>query len=144
MRSIRQLCLIFFPIPLSAGLGTQLDVLLGVSLKQGGMLPKQSGQYLLDSFRVNSLIPAFQKIQEELENLHASNHWEILVMIFLGIWTLVGNLYFAWKLRKFMKKKWKSGQDLQFNVLLLTSLSLSCFIYLLAIFQFESGNIFFT
>ena len=68
-------------------------------------MPKQSGQYLLDSFRVNSLIPAFQKIQEELENLHASNHWEILVMIFLGIWTVVGNLYFAWKLRKFMKKK---------------------------------------
>ena len=78
---------------------------LGVSLKQGGMLPKQSGQNLLDSFRVNSLIPAFQKIQEELENLHASNHWEILVMIFLGIWTVVGNRYFAWKLRKFMKKK---------------------------------------
>ena len=105
MKLIGQLCLIFFPIPLSAGLRTQLDVLLGVSLKQGGMLPKQLGQYLLDSFRVNSLIPAFQKIQEELENLHASNHWEILVMIFLGIWTVVGNLYFAWKLRKFMKKK---------------------------------------
>ena len=47
------------------------------------------------------MIPAFQKIQEELENLH----WEILVMIFLGIWTVAGNLYFAWKLRKFMKKK---------------------------------------
>ena len=78
MRLIGQLCLIFFPIPLSAGLGTQLDVLLGVSLKQGGMVPKQSGQYLLDSFRVNSFIPAFQKIQEELDDLswNMDSGWE--------------------------------------------------------------------
>ena len=104
MKSVIQLFLFFFPIPMSAGLGYQLDVLLGVSLKKGGMLPKQSGPYLLDSFRINSLIPAFQRIQEELEDLHASNHWEILVMIFLGLWTVTGNLFLAWKLRKVIKK----------------------------------------
>ena len=105
MKSVTQLLLMFFPVPLATGLGYQLDVLLGVSLKKGGMLPKQSGQYLLDSFRVNSLIPAFEKIQEELEELHTSNHWEIVVMIFLGLWTVMGNLFLAWKLRKVIKKR---------------------------------------
>ena len=105
MNSVTQLLLMFFPVPLAAGLGYQLDVLLGVSLKKGGMLPKQSGPYLLDSFRVNSLIPAFERIQEELEELHTSNHWEIVVMILLGLWTVVGNLFLAWKLRKVIKKR---------------------------------------
>ena len=105
MKSIIQLFVVVFPIPLSAGLGYQLDVLLGFSLKKGGMLPKQSGPYLLDSFRINSLIPAFQRIQEELEDLHASNHWEILVLIVLGLWTVAGNLFLAWKLRKVFKKR---------------------------------------
>ena len=100
MKSVTQLLLMFFPVPLAAGLGYQLDVLLGVSLKKGGMLPKQSGPYLLDSFRVNSMIPSFHRIQEELEELHTSNHWEIVAMIFLGLWTVVGNLFLAWKLRK--------------------------------------------
>ena len=62
MKLMAQLLLVLFPIPLSAGLGYQLDVLLGVSLKKGGMLPKQSGAYLLDSFKTNSLIPAFERI----------------------------------------------------------------------------------
>ena len=94
-----------FPVPLAAGLGYQLDVLLGVSLKKGRLLPKQTGPYLLDSFRVSSLIPALERIQEELEELHASNHWEIIVMIFLGLWMIVGNLFLAWKLRKIVKKR---------------------------------------
>ena len=105
MNYIAQLLLMVFPVPLAAGLGYQLDVLLGVSLKKGGMLPKQTGPYLLDSFRVNSLIPAFERIQEELEELHASNHWEIVVIIFLGLWTVVGNIFLAWKLRKVIKKR---------------------------------------
>ena len=69
MKLISQLLLVLFPIPWPAGLGYQLDVLMGVSLKKGGMLPKQSGAHLLDSLRTNSLIPAFERIQEELENL---------------------------------------------------------------------------
>ena len=104
MNYIVQLLLMVFPVPLAAGLGYQLDVFLGVSLKKGGLLPKRTGPYWLDSFRVNSLIPAFERIQEELEELHASNHWEIIVMILLGLWTIVGNLFLAWKLRKVNKK----------------------------------------
>ena len=105
MKLVAQLLLVLFPIPLSVGLGYQLDVLLGVSLKKGGMFPKQPGAYLLDSFRTNSLIPAFQRIQEELENLHSSDHWMTLVLIILSLWTAAGNLYFAWKLRKLIKKR---------------------------------------
>ena len=102
MNYIPQLLLL---VPLAAGLGYQLDVLLGVSLKKGGLLPEQTGPYLRDLFRVNSLIPALERIQEELEELHSSNHWEIVVMIFLGLWTIVGNLFLAWKLRKVIKKR---------------------------------------
>ena len=105
MNYIPQLPLMIFPVHLAVGLGYQLDVLLGVSLKKGGMLPAQTGPYLRDSFRVNSLIPALERIKEELEKLHSSNHWEIVVMIFLGLWTIVGNLFLAWKLRKVFKKR---------------------------------------
>ena len=80
-------------------------MLLGLSLKKGGLLPEQTGPYLRDSFRVNRLIPALERIQEELEELHSLNHWEIVVMIFLGLWTIVGNLFLAWKLRKVIKKR---------------------------------------
>ena len=100
-----KLFLMMFPVNLAMGLGYQLDVLLGVTLKKGGLLPEQTGPYLRDSFRVNSLIPALERIQEELEELHSSNHWEIVVMIFLGLWRIVGNLFLAWKLRKVIKKR---------------------------------------
>ena len=105
MKLVAQILLVLFPIPLSAGLGYQIDVLLGVSLKKGGMLPKQTGAYLLDSFRTNTLIPAFQRIQEELEDLDSYGHWMILVLIFLSLWTAAGNLYFVWRLRRATKKR---------------------------------------
>ena len=108
MNHIPKLLLMIFPVHLAVGLGYQLDVLLGVSLKKGGLLPEQTGPYLRDSFRVNSLIPSLERIQEELEELHSSNHWEIVVMIFLGLWTIVGNLFLAWKLRKVSKKRAKA------------------------------------
>ena len=98
-----KLFLMMFPVNLAMGLGYL--VLLGVSLKKGGLLPEQMGPYLRDSFCVNSLIPALERIQEELEELHDSNHWEIVVIFFLGPWTIVGNLFLAWKLRKVIKKR---------------------------------------
>ena len=64
MKLLSQMLLVLFPIPCPAALGYQLDLLMGVSLRKGGMLPKQSGAYLMDSFRVNSLIPAFEQIEE--------------------------------------------------------------------------------
>ena len=97
MKLLSQLLLVLLPIPVPAG--------LGVSLKKGGMLPKQSGAYLLDSFRTNSLIPAFERIQEELENLNSSDHWTILVLIILSLWLAMGNLLFVWKIRRLAKKR---------------------------------------
>ena len=85
-----KLLLLMFPVNLAVGLGYQLDVLLGVSLKKGGLLPEQTGPYLRDSFRMNSLIPA---------------HWDIVVIIFLVLWTILGNLFMVWKLRKIFKKR---------------------------------------
>jgi len=105
MNHIPKLLLLMFPVNLAVGLGYQLDVLFGASLKEGGILPEQTVPYLRDSFRVNSLIPAIERIQEELEELHSSNHWEIVVIIFLALWTILGNLFMAWKPRKIFKKR---------------------------------------
>ena len=97
--------LILFPILYPAAMGNQLDLLMGVSLWKGGILPKQSGDYLMDSFRVNSLIPAFAQIEEELKNLNSSDHWTIIVIIVLSFWVALGNLLLIWKLRKLEKKQ---------------------------------------
>ena len=100
-----KLFLLMFPVDLAMGLGYQLDVLLGVTLKKGRLLPEQTGPYLRDSFRVDSLIPALQRIQEELEDLHTSNHWEVVTIIFLALWTILGNLFMVWRMRKILKKR---------------------------------------
>ena len=92
-KKYKKLLLLMFPVNLAVGLGYQLDVLLGVSLRKGGLLPEQTGPYLRDSFRVNSLIPARERIQEELEDLHSSNHWEIVVIIFLALWRILGKIF---------------------------------------------------
>ena len=105
MKLLSQMLLILFPIPCPAALGYQLDLLMGVSLRKGGMLPKQSGAYLMDSFRVNSLIPAFEQIEEELKNLNTSDHWTIFVIIVLSFWIALGNLLMIWKLRRLEKKQ---------------------------------------
>ena len=105
MKLLSQLLLVLFPIPCPAGLGYQLDVLMGVSLKKGGMLHKQSGTYVLDSFRINSLILAFERIEEELENLNSSDRWMIFVLIVLSLWTALGNLLIIWKMRRLAKKR---------------------------------------
>ena len=48
----------------------KLDLLLiHLSLKKGGSLPPQRGDYLQDSFRQQSLIPAFSAVEEELKQL---------------------------------------------------------------------------
>ena len=70
MKFLSQLLLILFPIPCPAILGYKLDLLIGLSLRKGGILPKQSGDYLMDSFHVKSLIPAFAEIEEEFRILN--------------------------------------------------------------------------
>ena len=47
----------------------KLDLLIHLSLKKGGALPPQTGDYLQDSFRQQSLIPAFSAVEEELKQL---------------------------------------------------------------------------
>ena len=105
MKLLSQMLLVLFPIPCPAALGYQLDFLMGVSLRKGGLLSKQTGEYLMDSFRVNSLIPAFSQIEEELKNLNLSDHWTIIVIIVLSFWVALGNLLLIWKLRKLEKKQ---------------------------------------
>ena len=74
MKFLSQFLLILFPIPCPAILSHKLDLLIGLSLRKVGILPKQSGDYLMDSFRVNFLIPAFADIEEELRSLNSSDH----------------------------------------------------------------------
>ena len=108
MKFLYQLLLILFPIPCPAILGYKLDLLIGLSLRKGGILPKQSGDYLMDSFRVNSLIPAFAQIEEELRNLNSSDHWTLAGMIVLSACVALGNLLLIWKMKKLEKKQYET------------------------------------
>ena len=87
------------------------EVIVGPTITASNMSLRerfqQREQRELSNVRVvtNSLIPAFQRIQEELEDLHSSGHWMILVLIFLSLWTAAGNLYFVWRLRRATKKR---------------------------------------
>ena len=105
MKFVSQLILILLPIPCSAILGYKLDLLMGLSLRKGGILPKQSGDYLMDSFRVNSLIPAFAEIEEELRSLNSSDHWTLAGMIALSACITLGNLMLIWKMKKLERKQ---------------------------------------
>ena len=84
MRFVSQVLLVLFPLPCPAILGYKLDLLMGLSLRKGGILPLQSGDYLMDSFRVNTLIPAFGAIKEELMYLNSSDHRHVAGMITLA------------------------------------------------------------
>ena len=108
MKFLSQMLLILFPIPCPAILGYKLNLLIGLSLRKGGILPKQSGDYLMDSFRVNSLIPAFAQIEEELRNLNSSDHWTLAGMIVLSACVALGNLLLIWKMKKLEKKQYET------------------------------------
>ena len=105
MKFLSQLLLILFPIPCPAILCYKLDLLIGLSLRKGCILPKKSGNYLMDSFRVNTLIPAFAAIKEELRTLNSSDHWTLAGMIALGACITLGNLMLIWKMKKLERKQ---------------------------------------
>ena len=105
MKFVSQLILILFPVPCPTILGYKLDLLMGLSLREGGILPKQSGDYLMDSFCVNTLIPAFAAIEEELRTLNSSDHWTLAGMIALGACITLGNLMLIWKIKKLERKR---------------------------------------
>ena len=70
MKHVSQLLLVLFPVPCLAILGYKLDLLMHLSLRKGGLLPPQSGEYLMDSFRTDILIPAFGAVEEQLRSLN--------------------------------------------------------------------------
>ena len=59
----------------------------------------------MDSFRVNSLIPAFSEIEEELRSLNSSDHLTLAGMIALSACIALGNLMLIWKMKKLEKKQ---------------------------------------
>ena len=67
--------LVLCPLPVPGFLGYKLDLLIHLSLRKGGTLPPQTGEYLQDSFRRDSLVPAFAAVEHEVKNLNAPNHW---------------------------------------------------------------------
>ena len=63
----------------------------------------------MDSFRVNTLIPALAAIEEELRTLNSSDHWTLVGMIALGACITLGNLMLIWKIKKLERKRNKNN-----------------------------------
>ena len=82
----------------------KLDLLIHLSLKKGGTLPPQTGDYLQDSFRRQSLIPAFSAVEEELKQLMTTDEWHMVGMVVISGAGVLGNLFLAWKLKNLGKK----------------------------------------
>ena len=59
----------------------------------------------MDSFRVNTLIPAFAAIEEELRTLNSLDHWTLAGMIVLSACVALGNLILIWKIKKLERKR---------------------------------------
>merc|ERR1711888_547112 len=82
----------------------KLDLLIHLSLKKGGALPPQTGDYLQDSFRQKSLIPTFSTVEEELKQLINTDGWHLMGMILISGAGALGNLLLAWKLKNLGKR----------------------------------------
>ena len=82
----------------------KLDLLIHLSLKKGGTLPPQTGDYLQDSFRRQSLIPAFSAVEEELKQLMTTDEWHMVGMVVISVAGVLGKLLLAWKLKNLGKK----------------------------------------
>ena len=82
----------------------KLDLLIHLSLKKGGALPPQTGDYLQDSFCQQSLIPAFSAVEEELKQLINTDGWHMVGLIVISGAGAFGNLLLAWKLKNLGKK----------------------------------------
>ena len=109
MKHVSQLLLVLFPLPYPAILGYKLDLLMLLSLRKGGLLPPQSGEYLMDSFRTDTLIPAFGAVEEQLRSLNTSDHWHVARMLMITAFILMGNMLLAWRMRNLEKKRNKNN-----------------------------------
>ena len=83
---------------------TKLDLLIHLLLKKGGALLPQTGNYLQDFFRQQSLIPAFSAVEEELKQLINTDGWHMVGLIVISGAGAFGNLLLAWKLKNLGKK----------------------------------------
>ena len=56
----------------------KLDLLIYLSLSP------QTGEYLQDSFRHQSLVPAFSAVEEELKQLITTDEWHMVEMLIIS------------------------------------------------------------
>ena len=82
----------------------KLNLLINLSLKKGGALPPQTGDYLQDSFCRQSLIPAFSAVEEELKQLITTDEWHMVGLVVISGAGIFGNLLLAWKLKNLGKR----------------------------------------
>ena len=92
-------------------LAMKLDLLIYLSLRKGGTLPPQSGEYLQDSFRRQSLVPAFSAVEEELKQLITTDEWHMVGMLIISGAGVLGNLFLAWKLKNLGKKMGRNKEQ---------------------------------
>ena len=104
MRYFLQVILLLLPVPAPALLGYKLDLLIHLSLRKGGLLPPQSGMHLKDSFRTNSLVPAFEAVEEQLRSLNNTDNWHVVVMLILSTLVFIVNMLMGWRLRSLEKR----------------------------------------
>ena len=97
--------LIFWQLPVPGLLGYKLDLLIHLSLRKGGSLPPQTGQYLKDSFRQEALMPAFKAVETELKVLNTASHWHAVGMMTMSAVGFVDNILLTWKIKQLEKKQ---------------------------------------
>ena len=97
--------LVLCSLPVPGFLGYKLDLLIHLSLRKGGTLPPQTGEYLQDSFRYESLVPAFSAVEQELMHLNATNHWHVIGMLIMSTTGFIGNVLLAWKIMQLEKRQ---------------------------------------
>ena len=101
MKDMILIVLIFLP----GLLGYKLDLLIHLSLRKGGSLPPQTGQYLKDSFRKETLVPAFKAVEMELKVLNTASHWQVVAMMTMSAVGFVANVLLGWKIKQLEKKQ---------------------------------------
>ena len=82
----------------------KLDLLIHLSLKKGGALPQQTGNYLQDSFRRQSLILAFSAVEEELKHLIRTDGWHLMGLLLISGAGVLSNLLLFWKMKYLGKR----------------------------------------
>ena len=95
MKTLMFVVLVICPGEVPAILGMKLDLLIHLSLRKGGTLPPQTGEYLQDSFRHESLVPAFSAVEEELKQLITTDQWHLVGMLVISGAGVLGNLFLA-------------------------------------------------